>query len=96
MSEGGQVTVAFEYIDMVFNVSGPASGVKSRDLKEKNLDTRDTQLCKVGCSVDGVKVVGFPELAFKSKASRMRVDFAAGLNVLYGLAMATMLMVFVL
>jgi hypothetical protein len=78
MSEGGEVTAAFQYIDMVFNVSGPVSGDQSeKTLKEKDLGIRANQACKVGCGIDGVKAVGFPEVAFQSKASGIGVDSAS-------------------
>jgi hypothetical protein len=69
MTVGGQVQFAIEWIEMVFNVSGPlyANHEAKRDVK--SLFERTPELCHVGCTVDGVAQVGFPEQVFNSTSS---------------------------
>jgi hypothetical protein len=70
MTAGGQVQLAIEWIDMVFNVSGPlhATDEKKRDIR--SLLSRSTStICHVGCTVDGIAQVGFPEQVFNSTSS---------------------------
>lgn len=49
MTVGAQVIAGIEWIEMSFNTSGENS-------------KRDSQLCNVGCNVDGVQRVGHPEI----------------------------------
>ena len=74
MSVGGQVQLAVEWIEMVFNVSGPVEGPGSgsnANYQGKRslfpwLARKTQQTCHVGCTVDGVASVGFPEQVFNS------------------------------
>lgn len=59
MTVGGQVVAGIEWIEMVFNVSGSLKGSKQKD----------HTVCLVGCTVDGVKNIGFPELAYNATGS---------------------------
>ena len=76
MSVGSQVRVGVEWIDMVFNVSGPVGGppppsaVKGRTKREEHgtVEARgaNEHMCQVACRVDGVERVGFREVAFNA------------------------------
>lgn len=54
MSVGAQVVAGFEWIEMVFNISGKVTGPQKRH----------QQTCGIGCSVDGVQEIGFPVVSF--------------------------------
>lgn len=70
MTVGGQVVAGVEWIEMVFNVSGGLGSSKRRDRR----------VCQVGCNVDGVKNVGFPEVAYNATGSdAVRVGPGCGL-----------------
>jgi len=70
MTVGGQVQLAIEWIEMAFNVSGPlsASNQAKRDLRTL-MPRESSQACHVGCTIDGVAQVGFPEQLFNSTSS---------------------------
>lgn len=89
MSMGGEVTVGIEWIDMAFNVSGPIDGPTRRSVWGSSLAPRDEQRCKIGCSMDGVKEVGFPEKTFDNGATSVRGDDMAICILAYGLALVT-------
>lgn len=53
MSVGGQVTVAIEWIEMVFNITG--------DIGDSVKRKRDKDYCNAACKIDDVETVGVPE-----------------------------------
>ncbi|KAK5952132.1 hypothetical protein OHC33_007019 [Knufia fluminis] len=62
MTVGAEVIAGFEWVEMVFNISGT------------NPSKRDQAACNVGCNVDGVQEVGVPEVAFDSMSSDSTSD----------------------
>lgn len=82
MSVGGQVQFAIEWIEMVFNVSGPLSGDRETRRDVRSLVERRPKSCRVGCTVDHVKEVGFPERVLNSRStSGARVTRNGGLDI---------------
>ncbi|ORY66566.1 concanavalin A-like lectin/glucanase domain-containing protein [Pseudomassariella vexata] len=69
MSVGGQVLVGVEWVEVVFNVSGG-------NPEEWSLERRDEDVCKVGCRIDEVKAVGFPEVEYDSGSAAMVAHLA--------------------
>lgn len=76
MSVGDQAYLEIQWIEMVFNTSGPAGGSSgaphptqgtrgAADLNKR----KDHHGCKTPCAVDGVKTVGFPESVGKPTAN---------------------------
>lgn len=58
MSVGSQVIAGFEWIEMTFNISGKNPGQRS-----------GSKSCKVGCSIDSVTTVGYPQIAFNATSN---------------------------
>ena len=56
MSIGAQVVAGFEWVEMVYNISGGNSG---------------SSQCNIGCSVDNVKNTGTPETAYNNAAGKI-------------------------
>lgn len=81
MSVGGQVQLAIEWIEMVFNVSGPVEGTgtgsnanyQGKRTLMPGLARKTKRICHVGCTVDGVARVGFPEQVFNSTSAASSV-----------------------
>jgi hypothetical protein len=81
MSVGGQVQLAIEWVEMVFNVSGPvpgSGGGSKANYQGKRtlmpwLARKVSKTCHVGCTVDGVARVGFPEEVFNSTSAASSV-----------------------
>jgi hypothetical protein len=96
MSIGGEVTVGIEWIELVFNVSGPIDGPSKRSEGRDHLEPRSDEICKVGCSVDGVKDVGFPEKTFDNGATGVRCGILSGHLSGYVLAVVTVVVTIVL
>ncbi|KAH8648419.1 concanavalin A-like lectin/glucanase domain-containing protein [Xylariales sp. PMI_506] len=77
MTVGGEVTLGVEWLEMAFNVSGPVGGGSGSShhttwtAHDGLLFSRSSgdAVCKVGCAIDGVQQVGFPEVAYDSIAS---------------------------
>lgn len=76
MKVDGKAYLQIQWIEMVFNTSGPVTGPPSTTTPKrwlgpisKPLEKRKGDGCKNLCTVDGVKTVGFPERNGKSAAS---------------------------
>jgi hypothetical protein len=63
MTIGSVAHLDIEWIDMVFNTSGPATGYEERGLKERSVG------CRTICAVDGKRQPGFPEVVYNASAS---------------------------
>ncbi|OCK78913.1 glycoside hydrolase family 16 protein [Lepidopterella palustris CBS 459.81] len=67
MTIGGSAEYHIQWIELAFNTSGPVGGPgggnRKRDEEEGILEKRKSKGCQVVCRVDGVKDVGFPEVA---------------------------------
>jgi hypothetical protein len=61
MTIGSAAYLEIQWIDMVFNTSGPATGSPER----RGLETRAAR-CGTVCAVDGVNQTGFPEVLHKA------------------------------
>lgn len=68
MSIGAQVVAGFQWIEMAFNISGNVNGPQKRS----------QQMCDIGCNVDGVKEIGFPQVAFNVTGNDGRRNAVAG------------------
>ncbi|KAI9721978.1 MAG: hypothetical protein M1812_001936 [Candelaria pacifica] len=80
MRVGGSAELQIQWIDMVFNTSGPVTGPPGATTKKRDVATLSSRLmrrkraetpCKVACAVDGVKKVGFPEVVRNSTATSL-------------------------
>ncbi|KAI9784224.1 MAG: hypothetical protein M1835_003633 [Candelina submexicana] len=78
MRVGGSAELQIQWIDMVFNTSGPVTGPPGATTTKRDLDPKPIRVmkrktteapCKVQCAVDGVKKVGYPEVVSKSTAT---------------------------
>lgn len=71
MGVGGEAGLQIQWIEMVFNTSGPVTGPpgattprrRSADGVGKVGERRGERGCRVPCTVDGVRRVGWPEYA---------------------------------
>ena len=74
MSVGGSAEYHIQWIELVFNTSGPVEGpggggrYRKRDEEAAAMEKRKSKRCQVVCRVDGVKDAGFPEVAHVSAA----------------------------
>ncbi|KAI0130531.1 concanavalin A-like lectin/glucanase domain-containing protein [Xylariales sp. AK1849] len=93
MSVGGGVTIGIEWIEMVFNTSGPTSGPSKRYLSHDILEARDDKRCNIGCSVDDVENLGYPEVVYDNQAAGMCGLAIARRILVYGIAMVVGLLV---
>lgn len=89
MSVGDSAEFQIQWIELIFNTSGPVEGKqdpnekRSVNLWESRLDKRKDKGCEVVCRVDGVKETGTPEVvSTKGAATAMSVSW--GLLVLVG------------
>lgn len=83
MTIGAQVIAGIEWIEMAFNISG------NNPTSDKKRDTGAT--CNVGCNVDGVQNVGYPQVAFNATSSSndgttLKASMLASSIVVMGLA----------
>lgn len=90
MSIGGFARLEIEWVEAVFNTSGPVYGPGSQG--EKLADWNEQKRaapCKVVCRIDGVAEVGFPEVVEAPVSSGWRrfgpPDGMSGLLGLIGL-----------
>ncbi|USP74560.1 glycoside hydrolase family 16 protein [Curvularia clavata] len=68
MTRGDAAEFHIQWIEMTFNTSGPYEG-KSQDRNDKaKVKRKADKGCKTVCRIDGVKQVGFPEVAHKGGA----------------------------
>ncbi|KAK7528928.1 concanavalin A-like lectin/glucanase domain-containing protein [Phyllosticta citriasiana] len=67
MSRGDSAEFHVQWVQMVFNTSGPRAGPDA-DSKRKSKSKRSAaaQGCSTICRVDGVQAVGYPEVAYVS------------------------------
>ena len=63
MTIGSAAYLGIEWIDMVFNTSGPTAGYEERGLEKRSAS------CGTVCAVDGIRQPGFPEVVPKARAS---------------------------
>lgn len=63
MTIGSVAYLEIEWIDMVFNTSGPATGYEERGLAERS------DSCSTICAVDGIRQPGFPEAVYNASIS---------------------------
>ena len=71
MSVGGSAEYHIQWIELVFNTSGPVEGPGGGYRKREEvaaMEKRKSKGCQVVCRVDGVKDAGFPEVAHVSAA----------------------------
>lgn len=73
MSVGGSAEYHIQWIELVFNTSGPVGGpgggYERREEEEAAaVEKRKSKGCRVVCRVDGVEDDGFPEVAHVSAA----------------------------
>jgi len=67
MTVGAAAYLEIQWIDMVFNTSGPAMGYEERR-RRRNLEPRSNG-CGTVCAVDGIQRPGFPEIVFKAPSA---------------------------
>ena len=77
MSIGSVAYLDIQWIEMVFNTSGPRHGYPTGDNEKRNLGRRSGH-CKRVCSVDDVERVGFPSEAPRTVLIRS-FSYCAGL-----------------
>ena len=77
MSVGATVTVGVEWIEMVFNVSRP---FRESENDKRDIEGRSESNWRVACRVDGVKKVGFLEVAFNSTSAGASVFRRVGMD----------------
>ncbi|KAK7535909.1 concanavalin A-like lectin/glucanase domain-containing protein [Phyllosticta citribraziliensis] len=65
MTEGDAAEFHVQWVQMVFNTSGPRAGPDA-DSKRKRRSHKAAQGCSTICRVDGVEAVGYPEVAYVS------------------------------
>ncbi|KAF2869907.1 concanavalin A-like lectin/glucanase domain-containing protein [Massariosphaeria phaeospora] len=82
MSVGDSAEFQIQWIELLFNTSGPVEGPpQPNDVKKRSMDLlekREEKGCEIVCKVDGVKAVGTPEI----------VGLASGLSVSWALLVA--------
>ncbi|KAH7054470.1 concanavalin A-like lectin/glucanase domain-containing protein [Macrophomina phaseolina] len=69
MSVNGSAELQIQWIELVFNTSGPVEGPGGENAGAGRLVKRKGKRCDVVCRVDGVNKTGFPEIAHVSAAS---------------------------
>lgn len=65
---------------MAFNVSGPLSTISHAKREVESRLKRTSKTCHVGCTVDGVAQVGFPEQVFNSTSSSAASSMRSGIS----------------
>lgn len=93
MSVGGSAEYHVQWIELVFNTSGPVEGpggggrYRKREEEPAAMEKRKSKGCQVVCRVDGVKDAGFPEVAHVSAAGLGVIPLLSsrGLVVVVGL-----------
>lgn len=73
MTVGGQVLMGIEWIEMVFNTSGPVTGPPGATTSKRH-HKQDTG-CKTVCTIDDVANVGFPEVVSVSNSTSAAARF---------------------
>ena len=74
MSVGDSAEYHIQWIELVFNTSGPVEGpgggggYRKREEEAAAMEKRKSKGCQIVCRVDGVKDAGFPEVALVSAA----------------------------
>lgn len=63
MTIGSAAYLEIEWIDMVFNTSGPATGYVERGVEERSNG------CRTICAVDGIRQPGFPEVVYNASSA---------------------------
>ncbi|KAF2706806.1 glycoside hydrolase family 16 protein [Pleomassaria siparia CBS 279.74] len=79
MSVGDSAEFQIQWIELIFNTSGPVTGPRKSDKREivdlGNLEKRkQNKGCQVVCKVDGVKNLGTPEIVSVAAASGISVN----------------------
>ncbi len=92
MSVGDEAYLQVQWVEMVFNTSGPVTGPRGATRGKRwlglagMLEKRKGKGCETVCTVDGVQRVGFPEADGKSMATAaaagVRGEFASLVLVL--------------
>lgn len=95
MEVGGVAELQVQWVEVVFNTSGPVDGPGSGGGGEKvrrgeALGKRKEKRCDVVCRVDGVGKVGFPEVAHVSGAAGGLVPGVAGWGLLVVVGVVTL------
>ena len=96
MSVGGSAEYHIQWIELVFNTSGPVGGpgggYGKREEEAAPMEKRKSKGCQVVCRVDGVKDAGFPEVAHVSAAGLGIIPLLSswGLVVVVGLVAIVM------
>jgi len=83
MSVGDEAYLQVQWVEMVFNTSGPVTGPRGATRGKRwlglagMLEKRKGKGCETVCTVDGVQRVGFPEADGKSMATAAAPGSAA-------------------
>lgn len=91
MSVGDSAEFHIQWIEMVFNTSGPPEGPPTNDNKKRSarsinlFEKREDKGCEVVCRVDGVKTIGTPEVASVNKGAAASISVSWGLLMVVGL-----------
>ncbi|PSN72690.1 concanavalin A-like lectin/glucanase [Corynespora cassiicola Philippines] len=76
MTVGDSAEFQIQWIELVFNTSGPVEGAPGGDKKRSvELFKRKDKHCKNVCKVDGVKTLGTPEVVFRGAAAAMEASW---------------------
>lgn len=82
MSVGSAAYLEIQWIDMVFNTSGPIDGYTLDTNEKRNLAQRSSN-CKKVCIIDGIKRIGHPVMVSKaSTTAKIYPVFAYGIGFL--------------
>ena len=89
MTVGEAAYLEIQWIEMVFNTSGPATGYHAEDNDSTSSKSKKRRSggCDTICAVDGVQQAGFPEVVHQSGKSSAAVSRGAAIN-LVGCALA--------
>ncbi len=81
MRVGGSAELQIQWVDMVFNTSGPVTGPPGATTYKRETEGPPSRImrrkeeveapCEVQCAVDGIKKVGFPEVIRKPAATSL-------------------------
>jgi hypothetical protein len=91
MTEGDSAEFQIQWIELIFNTSGPVEGAAKQDSKRSVdlLGKREEKGCEVVCKVDDVKETGHPEVISVKKGAAVAVSMSWG--VLVGVAIVSVM-----
>jgi hypothetical protein len=97
MSVGDSAEFQIQWIELIFNTSGPVEGPgdsnnkRSIDLLEggSKFEKRKAKGCEVVCKVDGVSQLGTPEVVSVNKSAAASVSISWGMLVVVGIISMT-------